>query len=55
MSLPIFPQLEQGKTTENRRIEVVFMQTSNRILAPFTMYTISLTNEISALVLVEVS
>ncbi|CAF4174391.1 unnamed protein product, partial [Rotaria sordida] len=53
-SLPAFPQLESIKIHDNHLIEVVFMKTSNRILAPFTMYTIPLTDEISALILIEV-
>ncbi|CAF1229958.1 unnamed protein product [Rotaria sordida] len=52
-SLPAFPQLESIKIHDNHLIEVVFMKTSNRILAPFTMYTIPLTDEISALILIE--
>ncbi|UJR22294.1 hypothetical protein I4U23_025352 [Adineta vaga] len=53
LSLPNFPPIEISKTNENRRIEVVFMKTSNKSLVPFTMYTIQLTNEVSALILVE--
>ncbi|CAF1444597.1 unnamed protein product [Rotaria sp. Silwood1] len=52
-SLPTLPQLESIETNDSHLIEIVFMKTSNRILAPFTMYTISLTNEISALILFE--
>ncbi|CAF4359302.1 unnamed protein product [Rotaria sp. Silwood2] len=54
-SLPTFPQLESIKTNDNQLIEVLFMKTSSRILAPFVMYTIPLTNEISALILFQVS
>ncbi|CAF4423844.1 unnamed protein product, partial [Adineta steineri] len=53
VSLPTFPKLEITKTTETRRIEVIFMKTLSRPLAPFTMYTISLSDDISVLILIE--
>ncbi|CAF1362774.1 unnamed protein product [Adineta steineri] len=53
VSLPTFPKLEITKTTETRRIEVIFVKTLSRPLAPFTMYTISLTDDISVLILIE--
>jgi hypothetical protein len=34
---------------------VVFMKTSNKVIAPFTLFTIPLMNDISVLILVEVS
>lgn len=42
------------KNNTQRNIEVVFMKTSNKNLAPFTMYTIPLKTDISVLILVEV-
>ncbi|CAF3401827.1 unnamed protein product [Rotaria socialis] len=52
-SLPTFSQLESMKTNDDRCIEVVFMKTSNRNIAPFTMYTVPLTDDIATIILVE--
>lgn len=41
-------------TDEVHRSEVVFLRTSNRVIAPFTLFTIPLTNDMSVLILVEV-
>ncbi len=45
---------EENHKMKDCSIEVVFMKTSNKLLAPFTMYTIPLVNDISVLILVEV-
>jgi hypothetical protein len=37
------------------RSEVVFLRTSNKVIAPFTLFTIPLSNNISVLILVEVN
>ncbi|UJR26815.1 hypothetical protein I4U23_008128 [Adineta vaga] len=37
----------------NHRSEVVFLRTSNKVIAPFTLFTIRLTDNISVLILVE--
>lgn len=37
------------------RSEVVFLRTSNKVIAPFTLFTIPLTDNTSVLILVEVS
>jgi hypothetical protein len=35
--------------------EIIFMKTSSKSLAPFTMYTIPLTSDISVIILLEVN
>jgi hypothetical protein len=53
--LPVNRPEESTEENTNHRIEVIFMKTTNKTLAPFTMYTISLTNDMSVLILVEVN
>jgi len=53
--LPVNRPEESTDENTNHRIEVIFMKTTNKTLAPFTMYTISLTNDMSVLILVEVN
>ncbi len=46
---------ESMSANDNGCIEVIFMKISNKTLAPFTIYTIPLTKDISVLILIEVN
>ena len=49
----LIPSKDPSEMTH--RSEVVFMRTASKVIAPFTLFTIPLTEQMSALVLVEVS
>ncbi|CAF3438951.1 unnamed protein product, partial [Rotaria sp. Silwood2] len=56
-SCPNFHSSELTASNEKceitHRSEVVFLRTSNKVIAPFTLFTIPLTDNISVLILVE--
>lgn len=46
--------IEENPSKNKISIETVFMKTLTKVLAPFILYTIPITSDISVLILVEV-
>ena len=46
--------LDENQSKNKISIETVFLKTSMKVLAPFILYTIPITSDISVLILVEV-